>query len=140
MKVTSSPYSIDWSDFRPSPPPKPGVDVAALQKRLDPWRDNPLRYLRGTFRCPREATSAQRTEIMADAVKVFVLAMAKQGWEQHSRIQILDSPYEAHAGPESTDPVMPDYQEYIARGVFQKIDLKPVRIELPPDLVKELET
>src|SRR3972149_2090141 len=105
MKVTSSPYLIDWDRFKDLPSEADrSLDVVALERRLALCRANPFRWLRGCFRCPIDATDDQKFKIMEAAVKVFVAAMMQQGWELRSKVQIKESAYpatEASDNPES---------------------------------------
>ena len=136
MKAIYSPHRITWSKFASLPhEADTHLDISALQKRLDAGRSTPLRWLRGSFRCPKDATPGQRYQLMNDAVKSFISIMAKQGWELRGTVQVLDSPYPATAGPEYK-VTLPDQQEYIIKGVFEKKDFHPLRIEIPPHLVK----
>lgn len=139
MKAISSLYNIDWSRFEDLPDEAPsGVDVAALQQRLNKGHNTPLRWKSGCFRCPVDATDGQRWQIMEQAVKVFITLMAKEGWELRSKVTILDSAYPALELSDKTQETKPmeGFREYVVKAVFEKLDFKPMRIELPPHLIR----
>ncbi len=138
MKANSSPYSIDWQKFKDLPSKRDtGLNFDALGKRLDGCRKTPYRWLRGGFRCPSDATAGQKFKIMEAAVKVFVAAMMKQGWELRSKVEIKESAYPATELSDKPQNVklMEGYTEYVARAMFEKKDWKPLRIELPASVV-----
>lgn len=139
MKVNSSPYSIDWNQYESLPKGQgfAGLDVASLQQRLNKGRGTPLRWRRAGFRCPVDATDGQRWRIMEQAVKTFIAVMAKDGWELRSKITVLDSAYpalELSDKPEDTKEIQ-GYKEYVVKGLFEKVNIQPLRIELPTELL-----
>ncbi len=109
------------------------LDPLAITRRLAPFRETPLRVRRGTFRCPVDATDAQYTRIRNDAIKAFLAAMSKQGWELRSRIKVDQSRFEARTlteNPQDAKP-MPGFIEYVVRAIFEQLHFKTVRIEVP---------
>ncbi len=122
--------SIDWRQFKELPENNDAsLDVVALQRKHDRGRDNPLRWQCGVFRCPKDARPEQYMHIRDEAVKVFIGVMEKTGWRLRGRIKVDAGPFPAME-PGSNKPQL-DMNEYMVRAVFEKENVKPVRILLP---------
>lgn len=137
MKVISCPseIAIDWSQHDKLLGPKEAearMDAQAVQKRLDAWRDIPIRWKRGIFRVPADATPQQYERIRTLAVKKFLREMMRQGWELRGRIQVWPSRFKA---ANEMGIILPGQDEYVIRAEFEKLEFKPLRIELDPQTV-----
>jgi len=108
------------------------LDTTALNKRMVDGKDNPFRWRVGTFHIPKGMSKEQKEKASKLACDKFIQAMARQGWELKSKIQIY-GPYPAF------DLVLQvpllDMEEIRIRGIFAT-EPKPVRIEVPPELVR----
>ncbi len=129
-------HTIDWSRFKELPSEvETGIDVAALQARLDVLNEHPIRWLSGTFSCPKAARRDQYLQARKKAIERFVQAMEKQGWELYGRIAIYESAFPV--SEPGSHIVVEDKQEYTIRAMFRKLHWRPLRIELPGHLLRK---
>ncbi len=140
MPMSSSLPSIDWRGFRDRPINNVvDLDIRAIQRRLDARRDDPRRWLKGTFRAPKEARPNQYLALRNEAVKRFVRAMEAQGWRLRPEGRITV----AKSGFAVTEPgdnkVQEDQTEYVITALFEKERPKLVRVELPDSMLKPTE-
>lgn len=122
---------IDWGDHA-SLPDKPRVETPGeiadrINKRLEPWLDIPIRWRKGIFRVPADASPQHYQRIRDKAVREFIRVMDKQGWDLHGRVQVWPSRF---AATTETGVLLIGQREFVVRAQFEKRDCKRVRIEI----------
>ncbi len=119
---------IDWGKLDVLPDKcEVSLDLDAINARLAPWRDIPIRWRRGIFRAPSDASPLHYQKIRNAAVKAFIREMDKQGWDLHGRIQVAPSRFQATT---ESGVVLIGQSEYVIRAQFQKRDFRPLRVEI----------
>ncbi len=109
------------------------LDTTALNKKMAMRNKNPYRWKTGSFRVPKGANKEQKVKAAKLACEKFVQAMEQQGWELKSKLQVY-GPYPAFDILYNI-PLL-DQEELRIRGIF-KTEPKPVRIEVPPGIVRQ---
>lgn len=127
--------TIDWSRFKDLPNDNVvSVDVAGIQARLDANAGDPRRWHEGTFRCPEDARPEQYERIKVAAIKRWLRSMETMGWVLRSRIAVFPSKYEAREP--NSQKAQAGLVEYVAKALFEKEHAKPIRVEIPSNLLK----
>lgn len=109
------------------------LDTTAINARLAPGHDNPLRRRVGTFRVQDGISIRGFERRITQAGNAFVAMMEKEGWVLKSRLA-LTGPFAAR--DLLTNALLLDEHEYRYTGIFATRP-HPVRIELPPALVRQ---
>ncbi len=127
--------TIDWGRYDELPSKRVmGVDVAALQAKHNVLNQHPIRWLTGTFACPRAARPDQYLKVRNKAIERFVRAMERKGWELYGRIGVYQSTFPV------TEPggivIQYDKQEYTIKAMFRHLHQRPMRVEIPPHLIR----
>lgn len=109
------------------------LDTNAINARLAPGRDNPLRRRTGTFRVQDGISIRGFEKRVQQAGYAFIAMMEKEGWVLKSRLA-LTGPFAAH--DLLSGALLLDAHEYRYTGIFATRP-RPVRIELPPAIVRQ---
>lgn len=125
----------------PPPPTRteiPGLDLARLGRKYGPQNAGRPRALRGTFAVPLDVSARQYAAFRDAAVRRFVESLDKQGWQfrPEYRIQVTPGLYPARDLRDGTPRL--DQREVVVTAHFAFRDPKPLRLELPPDVVAPL--
>lgn len=137
MPVTmDKPFDLKtWDGF--SELPKKGMDylldTTALNKKLADNRDSPYRWRTGSFHVAKGISGEFLKRACDGSIKRWLLVFEKQGWILASKIQVY-GPYIAH--DIDLGVIVLDKMEMRVRAVF-KTNPKPIRIELPPSIVRQ---
>jgi hypothetical protein len=111
------------------------ADTNRLKRWLKPRRNNPYRWKIGTFSLPETGLVMHQKLVLA-ACKKFVENVRQQdgGWTLASRLSV-SGPYRGH--DLETGKPLEGKTEYKVTAVFKKENIKELRIELPPGIVKK---
>lgn len=112
------------------------LDTAAINHKYAAIKHDPRRWWTGSFHAPYDCAYASPSfqTIAQERCGRFVEAMRKRGWDLISRLKV--------SGPDKaretdTNAILLDKLQYYVKGVFQLAETpKPVRVEIPPGLVK----
>lgn len=132
--MTSTPFNWDtWEGFDELPKELDfTIDSEAINKRLKTQRNNPFRVLHGSFLIGRDSSRRAYDAEVKRMGERFIHGMELKDWTLKSKLQ-LRGPFIAKFG---TGLINLGEHKYTFYGVFATIP-KPVRIELPPGLVKQ---
>lgn len=129
----SSPFS--WDKFKTLPKggePDYLIDTARLNRKLARRANNPYREHTCAFPVPKTMDRWAFERRAKQALGTFLETMEKEGWVLVSKLRFerRDGFHDLEQG------AMPDCWEYRVTGLF-KTTPKPLRIEVPPGLVKQ---
>ena len=117
----------------------PGLDLAAISNEYHDYGSKPV-WHEGTFTAPIDATWGRYEAIRDEALKRFLGAFGKRGWEP-----VISNNYRPRVSPgiyparDLRDGIaLLDRREFIIGCWFVQPTAKPVRIELPPHLVQPI--
>lgn len=119
------------ADLREQP-----LDLAALRRKYAPERGYAPRMFEGTFRVPLGVTGMAYERERNEKVRRFLEAWSKRGfdWLSERRVQVYPGMYPA-VDVLSGLPLLGE-REFIVRAWFRHRSPKPVRLELPPHLLR----
>ena len=122
---------VDWEQFKALSTAQqvPKLDVAAINARLAPGHNNPYRYLRGTFRVPEDASVAVIRKVAGQKIKQFIKDKENQGWKLAGRPEVYPSRFGRTIELDGSGGQQ-GMQECVVRAVFQKLDFRPVRLDV----------
>lgn len=117
----------------------PGVDVAAIQRRVGPDTARAPKLHEATYRIPIGVRRAQYVALRNDAIRTWLDAMHRKGWDLYVP-KGRKKPIAAYPGPYpyqdlASGLAQMDAREGRLRAYFTMRDPEPLRIELDPVLV-----
>ena len=112
------------------------LDVAGLQRKYGPERAYAPRMFEGTFKVPLGVSGQVYERVRNEKVRKFVEAWGKRGfdWLSDRHIQVYPGMYPAH--DTLTNLPLLGEREFIVRAWFRHRSPKPIRLELPPHLLR----
>ncbi len=108
------------------------LDTTSINKRLKDKQKSPYRMRVGSFQLPKGIQGEMKDRACDKAVKSFLLAFEKQGLDLASKVQVY-GPFPCY--DIRSNILLLDKEEWRARALF-KTKPKPMRIELPPGIIK----
>lgn len=126
------------ADPTPEPSMVPALDVASLQRKYGPESARAPRMQEGTFRAEMSMRVDQFERLRNDRVNQFVIGMNQRGWDLDTSRNIQVYPGVHPALDLATQKPVIGLREFVVRAWFRCRTPEPLRLDLPPELLKPL--
>ena len=131
--MLSNPFRFkDFYDLPKGGEPDYLIDTAKANREMAQRNRTPIRRHNCDFNVPKDISRQALRQYVKEALETFIGVMDKNDWVLYSGFTFS----QMGAAIDLEKGVLPDHVGYRASALFRKVNVKPVRLEIPPDLVK----